>query len=207
MVEEVRNGYHEVTIEDVGDYKGELKDNMPHGQGRMVYQTGVIFEGEWKDGWECRGIYTHPGKFVYEGEMEGGIAHGQGKLTFANGGYYEGGHKKGAYHGIGIFFYADKNDPDKRREGEWKNDRFYTGIEWMFGDPLLWCEGTYVMNQSSLIPKEELEEHTKRKILTKEKALLATKTYLSKDDKVDSESHIWEWDGNKWIYSEIKSSL
>ena len=125
MVEEVRNGYHEVTIEDVGDYKGELKDNMPHGQGRMVYQTGVIFEGEWKDGWECRGIYTHPGKFVYEGEMEGGIAHGQGKLTFANGGYYEGGHKKGAYHGIGIFFYADKNDPDKRREGEWKNDTRY----------------------------------------------------------------------------------
>mgnify|MGYP003690196937 FL=1 len=147
MVEEVRNGYHEVTIEDVGDYKGELKDNMPHGQGRMVYQTGVIFEGEWKDGWECRGIYTHPGKFVYEGEMEGGIAHGQGKLSFANGGYYKGGHKKGAYHGIGIYFFSDKNDPDKRREGEWKNDRFYTGIEWMFGDPLLWCEGTYVMNQ------------------------------------------------------------
>ena len=162
MVDKIEDGYHEVTNDRGVRYKGEFKDNIPHGRGKMYLPDGEYYKGEFNEG---------------------------------------------ARHGIGIFFYADKNDPDKRREGEWKNDRFHTGIGWMFGDPLLWCEGTYVMNQSSLIPKEELEEHTKRKILTKEKALLATKTYLSKDDKVDSESHIWEWDGNKWIYSEIKKSI
>ena len=155
MVEEVRNGYHEVTFEGVGTYKGELKDNKPHGQGSMVYQTGDLFEGEWKERWEYRGIYTRPGKFVYEGEMDGGIAHGQGKLTFADGGYYEGGHKKGAFHGNGVYFFADKDDKDRRREGVWKNDRFYTGIDYRFGDKLYYEEGAYVLSPGS---RKRLEE-------------------------------------------------
>jgi hypothetical protein len=30
-------------------YRGQIKDNMRHGEGQMIYKNGVIFEGIWEN--------------------------------------------------------------------------------------------------------------------------------------------------------------
>jgi len=71
-------------------YEGEFLDELTHGQGKMTYAAGHIYEGEWANG-KPNGY----GRFYYElydhmGEFKDGLAHGPGKLSWYDGATYEG---------------------------------------------------------------------------------------------------------------------
>ena len=57
-------------------YEGEMKENLPHGKGKLYYfETGKLkYEGEFKDGlYDGRGTeYTEDGKISYEGQWQQG---------------------------------------------------------------------------------------------------------------------------------------
>jgi len=68
-----------------GKYRGDLKDNMPHGQGVLFLPNGTRYEGEWI----------------------GGKPHGKGRIEFPDGAVYEGELYRGKRHGYGKFFKPD----------------------------------------------------------------------------------------------------
>ena len=57
-----------MIFSDGSQYEGELKDNMRHGSGKMIYCNKDVFEGQWKkDKKEGDGIYTHASGTKIEG--------------------------------------------------------------------------------------------------------------------------------------------
>lgn len=73
-------------------YKGGLDDaGRRHGVGRIVYDTGDEYEGDWSEGQrQGQGRFAYTNGDVYVGEWRGDKRHGQGRCTFANGNLYEG---------------------------------------------------------------------------------------------------------------------
>jgi 1-phosphatidylinositol-4-phosphate 5-kinase len=44
---------------DNDDYKGDLRNDVPHGKGTKKFSNGDIYKGEWKNGFmEGKGIIT-----------------------------------------------------------------------------------------------------------------------------------------------------
>ena len=83
--------------------------------------SGVVYEGEWRDG-KLHGqgkLTSLSGEVVYEGECQDGKRHGQGKQTYADGAVYEGEWKDDKRHGQGKETYPD----GFFYEGEWKDDK------------------------------------------------------------------------------------
>ena len=79
----------ESTLGQEGNYTGPWDDvaHRPHGGvGTMVWDNGVSFEGEWRDG-----------KF-----------HGMGSKLYSRGGGYEGAWVRGRRHGAGFHIFAGK---------------------------------------------------------------------------------------------------
>ena len=95
---------------DEGIYHGEIKDNEPHGFGKLTIKEGHWLEGEWKKGYltghgteylsyddinDEKGWYKYVGNFFYSEE------NGKGKETDSDGNWYEGEWKDGNKHGFG----------------------------------------------------------------------------------------------------------
>ena len=104
-------------------YIGEIKDELPHGKGKIMYMNGVVYEGELKEGrrngfgklyYGCRGVGLGCGaghKGLYIGEWQNGKKHGKGKeitdgrqfswniLTSPHSAYYEGTYVNGFPNG------------------------------------------------------------------------------------------------------------
>ena len=126
-----------------GTYQGETLGGKRNGSGRMVYSSGNIYEGTWKDDQlDGSGTMTYKSGAVYTGSYKAGKRHGKGRYTYANGKVYEGdffegtltgkgvmrkpngevyeGHfVDGKFSGHGKYTFADGSV----REGEWKDDR------------------------------------------------------------------------------------
>ncbi len=63
-----------------GRYRGEIKDNVPHGWGMLTLPNGTKYEGEWIWGKpQGSGRIKFPDGAVYEGELYRGKRHGYGK--------------------------------------------------------------------------------------------------------------------------------
>jgi uncharacterized protein (TIGR02145 family) len=93
---------------------GTFKDGRFSGNGKWVYKTGAVFEGDWKDDKYVNGIYKNTNgtyesgiwnekgefsgkakriagnKSIWEGEWVGLIPINNGKINFENGNFYEG---------------------------------------------------------------------------------------------------------------------
>ena len=95
-----------------GLYSGQVVDGIPSGRGKMVYDKGYVYDGEWKNGLKNgQGImdYTiahsaYKGE-IYEGGWVDGKRSGQGTLTYSNGQRYEGEWQNDFMEGQGTMIY------------------------------------------------------------------------------------------------------
>ena len=125
------------------EYTGELLGDLPHGYGRLVHNSGAIYEGDFREGKRCGlGLWQHPGGityeggwlndlyhgfgvlsipgiYSYEGEWFAGQKSGRGTQTWANGRHYTGQWRSGFMHGSGTLYYPDGS----YYEGQWQEGR------------------------------------------------------------------------------------
>lgn len=81
-----------------GQYVGQLKDRVPHGQGRLLLPDGASYEGEWKNGKpHGKGTVDYASGGVYKGELDNGRRHGYGSYTKPDGAIIEGLWEKGDF--------------------------------------------------------------------------------------------------------------
>ncbi len=100
-----------------GNYTGELKDDIPHGEGEWEHPNGERYIGNWQEGKRYgQGVITLANGDRYEGEFKDDEIHGKGVMTFESGDKYEGEFKDGKRYGQGIYNYANGDI----YEGEWK---------------------------------------------------------------------------------------
>ncbi|XP_046280719.1 MORN repeat-containing protein 1 isoform X1 [Marmota monax] len=140
-----RNGYGVyVYPNSFFRYEGEWKEGKIHGHGKLLFNDGSYYEGEFADGeitglgcryWAWSGN-TYSGHFIlgepqghgvmkyktgghYEGELSHGLRAGRGFLVDGEGQEYEGSFHDNRRHGRGqmLFKNGDKYD------GDWVQDR------------------------------------------------------------------------------------
>ena len=112
-------------------YRGDVKDGVPHGFGSELWPNGSIYEGiyvsgrrkgqgrlVWAEGNSYEGTFENDemsgyGTFTwnngdkYEGMFKHSKMHGEGSFTWSNGNRYIGGYSNGIRHGFGIFLWSD----------------------------------------------------------------------------------------------------
>ena len=107
---------------DGGTYTGDLANGVPHGQGRLEYDSGAVYEGQFVYGEpEGTGTYCYPDGDVYVGQMRDGLFYGTGTYTWAEGRTYEGQFQKGELHGFGRYTWED----GAYYEGQFRNSEFH----------------------------------------------------------------------------------
>ena len=121
-------------------YFPDLKSSEPNGQGKMIYNTGEIYEGSWLKGqahgqgkWSYENdeeegyVWSEDeekGYEIYEGEFANGQKHGEGAMDFFDGRVYNGNWVHGEITGEGVMFYDDyiENDEEySQYQGEFEN--------------------------------------------------------------------------------------
>jgi len=113
-----------LTTPDGGQYEGEVKDGLMHGDGRIewpdgsyyvgelqnglkhgeateLFTDGRVFRGEYREGQLSYGVLHFPDGRSYEGPFENNRFHGEGQLTFKNQTVYEGAFVTGMMQGEG----------------------------------------------------------------------------------------------------------
>mmetsp|Transcript_38428 Transcript_38428/g.34209 ORF Transcript_38428/g.34209 Transcript_38428/m.34209 type:complete len:155 (+) Transcript_38428:101-565(+) len=104
-------------------YTGLWRDGQPHGQGRMLYENGNVYEGDFQFGRRhgqgklTMVSYNTVGdrlEDIYVGAFEGDLYSGYGTLTMNDGYYYKGEWFQGKRQGRG--------------ECRLANGRFYSGF-------------------------------------------------------------------------------
>lgn len=110
------HGYH-YDCSETGrslKYTGELKDNVPHGHGTMIYPENEGYVGN-----------------KYTGDWKDGEKNGKGELHFGNGEKYSGEFQDDLTHGHGT---TDKYSGEFRYNGQiaiYKNDDSTQGKDWL----------------------------------------------------------------------------
>jgi len=143
---EFKNGLYyvgEVILKPNENYEGYYNCKyIPHGEGKMVYPNGSMYQGKWKNGCrEGKGKMFYASSDMYQGQWVDGRRSGQGKMVWNNGQMYQGEFDNGNEHGFGRMIYASGN----AYKGEWKlghrmgqgkmvwsNGNVYQG-EWKYG--------------------------------------------------------------------------
>ena len=83
-----------------GNYRGDLKEGIPSGWGRLVLPDGTKYDGEWFKGKpQGRGTITYGNGGVYRGDWFDGQRHGEGKYTRADGKLFYGQWAEGKFLG------------------------------------------------------------------------------------------------------------
>jgi len=93
--------YKEISYTGPKDFDGE-----PHGIGKMVFQEGVVYEGQFEHGKRVKGETRFPDGSSYTGGYLGAEPHGVGIQINANGNEYKGTFENGKYHGQGIYTFV-----------------------------------------------------------------------------------------------------
>lgn len=114
-------GYAEQYYIFEGFYSGYLADGIPHGTGRIEYDDGIVYDGDWVYGnYEGSGTLSWPEGDRYTGEFKDGFFHGEGTYFWPNGDRYIGHWMDSRFHGYGTYIWADGS----RQAGQWENDEF-----------------------------------------------------------------------------------
>ncbi len=68
------------------DYRGEVKNGRPDGDGRLKLRSGLVYEGDWRAGtMEGRGLIHFANGEAFEGGFAAGAPDGAGRLTTPDG--------------------------------------------------------------------------------------------------------------------------
>jgi hypothetical protein len=112
------HGQGKMTYVNGDVYEGQWEADERHGQGKRTYVNGDVYEGQWEaDERHGQGKVVHvSGNAVYEGQYEADKMHGQGKRTYASGNVYEGQWEAGKRHGQGKITSASGDN----YEGQWE---------------------------------------------------------------------------------------
>lgn len=104
-------------LSDGSTYTGDMKYNLPHGQGTFVMASGDKYVGQFQDGkYEGFGTYTYANGAKYVGEWHANLKHGSGTYVFDSGDKFTGEFKNDMPHGQGIMTYANGDE----YIGQWK---------------------------------------------------------------------------------------
>eukprot|EP00111_Clytia_hemisphaerica_P024307 TCONS_00071687-protein len=118
-------------------YVGMWMSGQPHGRGRMNWEDGMWYEGEFVQGrFEGFGQMFFPKNATnltektYEGEWKEGKMFGYGKMNYGQNEEYTGYFKENARHGHGTLKYSsNKTSLDTIYVGDWINDmKFGYGV-------------------------------------------------------------------------------
>ena len=114
----IRNGQGQMVYPNGDVYKGSYKNGERSGPGLCKFgQTGALYKGEWRDD-KPHGnglLFTLPNEII-EARFDGfKIADGQVKILTSNNEFYEGNFKANRRHGTGIHYYANGDNYD----GDW----------------------------------------------------------------------------------------
>ena len=128
-----------------GYYEGETKNGLYQGKGRMVWDNGQSFEGDFENGKRVCGTYSWPNGEKYAGHFRDGKRNGFGKYYYANGDIYEGLWLDGLKHGFGIYSYCS----GFYDLGEYRHDKQHGSVLWVSADQKTYkvrhyAEGTLV---------------------------------------------------------------
>ena len=105
-----------------GTYVGEILKGLPDGYGIKRYNTGDVYDGQWKGNQKSgKGTYTWKNGDKYEGEWLDDKMNGHGTYNYANGNVYDGQWKENQKSGKGTFTWKNGN----KYVGEWKDDKMY----------------------------------------------------------------------------------
>lgn len=110
----------DVRLADGSRYTGGMRNDVPHGNGKIVYPAGhkfISYEGQLYNGIpHGYGEYRTRDGRTYVGNLDNGERHGEGKLSYSNGNWYQGNFVRGEFEGKGMFYDAGTG---KKYDGEW----------------------------------------------------------------------------------------
>ena len=66
-MKEFQDGFVRQTFTNGNKYSGHYKDYKRHGEGKMEYHNGDVYEGKWKDGQPEDGTMTYRNGDEYNG--------------------------------------------------------------------------------------------------------------------------------------------
>lgn len=88
-------------------YTGVFKNGSFEGLGRMEWENGDSFVGQFENNERRKGVYTWASGDIYVGEFIGGEMDGPGTYYFSQGHVYKGNWEKGFQNGFGTFIFQD----------------------------------------------------------------------------------------------------
>ena len=96
-----------VLHEETTTYRGMLKDGMNHEFGKMEWDDGGFYCGEWEWGHRTgKGTFHWPDGTIYAGDFVDGKMTGQGVMYWAGGTYYAGSFADDKMTGQGVLTYS-----------------------------------------------------------------------------------------------------
>jgi len=102
-------------MKDEDSYEGQLEDHMCHGEGKMVYTNGNVFDGRWKRGKPIDGTCPYANDDTFTDQWKNDLRHSKGNFMFASGDTYEGQCRNGKRNDKGTYTFVNGG----KYEGAW----------------------------------------------------------------------------------------
>lgn len=141
---DIMNGKGKIEYDDGTLYEGEFINDEYHGFGKLKYENGNVYEGEFS---KClkhgKGEMIYDCKSIYEGEWENDKKHGKGEMIYDTGNIYKGEWENDKKHGNGSFTRTN----GIIYEGYWKKDLEHGYGKFICGEYIY--EGEWIKGKKS----------------------------------------------------------
>lgn len=93
---------------DIAQYKGNFRQGMRDGEGKMVWSDGSVFYGTWHNDQRVKGTMIMNNGFVYEGHFKNDKFHGDNEtLRMPDLRIYKGRFRYGKTCSVGMVLYPE----------------------------------------------------------------------------------------------------
>lgn len=91
-------------------YEGLFKEDLKHGRGKEVFNTGVVYIGDFANNkFDGNGELIWPNKNNYKGKFKNGFRHGKGEYHTQRGDHFKGSFLNDKKSGFGTFLWKTGN--------------------------------------------------------------------------------------------------